>query len=192
MALDEYRTCRRQEGDPVERARRFFAESWQGLAGANGDGRCQGWRRTYDRDVARTIKGAVASLHQVAERLRGVAIDNLDWREVLERYDSPETLFYCDPPYLPATRKRTRPSDGYGVNDLSADEHVELLAALQGVRGDVVLSGYPSDLYDSTLVGWARDETVATSLNRGGPAVEVLWSNRPWAGQQVLALAGDE
>jgi DNA adenine methylase len=187
MALDEYRTCRRQEGDPVERARRFFAESWQGLAGANGDGRCQGWRRTYDRDVARTIKGAVANLHQVAERLRGVAIDHLDWREVLARYDSPETLFYCDPPYLPATRKRVRPSDGYGANDLTPMEHVELLAALQGVQGAVVLSGYPSDMYDNTLAGWHRTQAEVPAMQRGR-AVEVLWSNRPWPRQQQLAL----
>ena len=188
MALDEYRECRRnQAGDPVERARRFFVESWQALAGANGDGRCQGWRRTPDRDVARTLKGAVDNLHQVAERLRGVAIDNLDWREVLKRYDSPETLFYVDPPYLPSTRNRTCPSDGYGANDLAEDEHPELLDALAGVAGAVVLSGYHSDLYDAHLVGWAMAERTASAF-QSSRRVEVLWSNRPWAGQMNLTV----
>jgi DNA adenine methylase len=190
MAAEEYHACRTPLGDPVEQARRFFVESWQALAGANGDGRCQGWRRTCDRDVARTLKGAVANLHQVAERLRGVAIDALDWREVLKRYDSPRTLYYVDPPYLPQTRGRTAPSDGYGANDLSEAEHVELLEALCGVEAAVVLSGYPSDLYDARLQGWARAEyRNPKKLRRGSStvsSVEVLWSNRPLAGQLAL------
>jgi len=32
-------------------------------------------------------------------RLDGVVFENLDWREVLNRYDGPNTLFYLDPPY---------------------------------------------------------------------------------------------
>lgn len=190
MAADEYRECRTQKGDQVERARRFFVESWQGLAGSNGDGRSQGWRRTNDRDVARTLKGAVANLQQVSERLRGVAIDSLDWREVLQRYDSPRTLFYVDPPYLPTTRSRPSPSNGYGANDLTEAEHVELLEALCGVEAAVMLSGYPSELYDDYLQEWSTDEYLNPKKMRCGnsevSSVEVLWSNRPFCGQLAL------
>lgn len=186
MSLNEYRACRTQEGDEIERARRFFVESWQGLAGANGDGRCQGWRRTCDRDVARTLFGVVDNLHRVAERLRGVAIDNLDWREVLKRYDGPRTLFYLDPPYLPQTRNRSKPSDGYGANDLTAAEHPELLQALQTLQGAAVISGYPSELYEEHLGNWNKATTTTCGLQRS-KSTEVLWSNRPWPGQQSLA-----
>ncbi|MEE9367182.1 MAG: hypothetical protein V3W44_10875 [Dehalococcoidales bacterium] len=54
----------------------------------------------------------------------------------------------------------------------------------------MVLSGYPSDLYESRLQGWNRAEfRNPRKLRRGNSvvqSVEVLWSNRPWAGQLEL------
>jgi DNA adenine methylase len=187
MALDEYRECRTQEGGAVERARRFFVESWQAYSGASGSERCQGWRRTCERDVARQFAASTKNLHHVAARLRQVAIDNLDWREVLKRYDRAETLFYVDPPYMLGTRGRTWPSAGYGKNDFTDKDHEELLGVLLRLKGAVVLSGYPTDLYDTTLRGWSRDMCRVTKKlkpTKDG-AVEVLWCNRPWGGKQI-------
>jgi DNA adenine methylase len=36
----------------------------------------------------------------VANRLDGVNLENLDWREIFTRYDSVETFFFADPPYI--------------------------------------------------------------------------------------------
>jgi DNA adenine methylase len=38
-------------------------------------------------------------LEELHERLAGVIIERLPWRAFLARYDTPETLFYLDPPY---------------------------------------------------------------------------------------------
>jgi DNA adenine methylase len=53
---------------------------------------------------------------------------------------------------------------------------VRLLELLKGLRGMVVLSGYPSELYDETLVGWRREERAAYA-DGGGARTEVVWIN---------------
>jgi 16S rRNA G966 N2-methylase RsmD len=60
-----------------------------------------------------------------------------------------QVLFYADPPYLHSTRtsrKRYR-------HALTDGEHVELLDRLRRIPAPVILSGYPSELYDSPLAG---------------------------------------
>lgn len=68
---------------------------------------------------------------EVAVRLARVLIENLDFVEVLNRYDRPETFFYCDPPYLGVT--------DYRVSFKPLD-HVRLAEALRSVSGKWVLS----------------------------------------------------
>ena len=173
FALEEYAACRDQRGSPVERARRFFVRSWGGHHGTNGSGRNRGWRRTWERDVAGQFASAAEALFEVAARLRGVAVDALDWSEVLDRYDSYGTLFYVDPPYWRASRKSTSPSDGYGEHELGEEDHVRLLDHLRGLEGSVVLSGYDNALYGDALQSWKTFRRRAKTSN--GSASEVLW-----------------
>ena len=39
---------------------------------------------------------------------------------------------------------------------MTDDQHVALAAALRGLQGMVVLSGYRSELYDRLYAGWTR------------------------------------
>ena len=45
------------------------------------------------------------TIMEVGERLKEAQIENIDALELIKRYDSKETLIYCDPPYLPELRK---------------------------------------------------------------------------------------
>jgi DNA adenine methylase len=72
--------------------------------------------------------------------------------ELIREFDGPDTLHYCDPPYLPSTRTAR---DTYR-HEMTAADHAELLELLVHCRGTVVLSGYRSPLYDRRLVGWER------------------------------------
>lgn len=69
------------------------------------------------------------------------------------------------------------------------DKHVELLSALIGCRASVVLSGYPSELYDGMLRDWDRIE-IPHMTGQGNGAnqgrTEVIWSNRPITTQRSL------
>jgi site-specific DNA-adenine methylase len=82
-------------------------------------------------------------------------------------------LVYCDPPYLLHTRtsdKRYRYRFDYRDED-----HVALLGILLGLPCKVMLSGYPSDLYDSTLKGWNVIEIQV--MNQAGVRTEKVWFN---------------
>ena len=50
------------------------------------------------------ISRACQNLQSVAERLDGVNIENLDWQDLIRRYDSPGTFFFFDPPYIRASK----------------------------------------------------------------------------------------
>ena len=89
----------------------------------------------------------------------------------------PEALFYCDPTYVASTRSSP---DVYGV-EMTDGDHRELAGVLNECRGKVVLSGYPSPLYDELYSGWKRVEYDAPKHSAGGKskarATEVLWKN---------------
>lgn len=67
-------------------------------------------------------------LEELHERLAGVIIERLRWQTFLGRYDTPETLFYLDPPYFGC-------EDDYGRDMFPRHDFAlmaELLAALKG------------------------------------------------------------
>ena len=80
-------------------------------------------------------------------------------------------LVYCDPPYLHATRS----SDRRYRFDYEEQDHVELLSLLSQLPCHVILSGYPSTLYDGSLPGWQSIEIQV--MNQGGVRTEKVWFN---------------
>ena len=80
-------------------------------------------------------------------------------------------LVYVDPPYLHSTRT-SRQRYRYEMTDA---EHGELLDRLRRIPAAVILSGYPSPLYDSLLFDWKACEFQV--MTRGGPRTEKLWFN---------------
>lgn len=119
-----------------------------------------GWMSLPD-----TIRGA-------SERMRGVVIERRPAVQVMQAHDGPSTVHYVDPPYLPETRDRGRDYR----HEMTREEPVDLLSALRGLRGQVVLSGYASDLYDEALSDWRRVE-IQAKADRAADRVEVLWCN---------------
>lgn len=92
--------------------------------------------------------------------------------QFLSDYDyTGSELVYCDPPYLQQTRSSQRK---YRFDYTEAD-HIELLALLKALPCRVILSGYPSALYDDVLSEWGRIELQA--MCRGGVRTEKLWFN---------------
>jgi DNA adenine methylase len=80
-------------------------------------------------------------------------------------------LIYCDPPYL----HRTRTSGRRYRFDYEEQDHIELLALLKTLPCNVIVSGYPSVLYEEWLCGWRSLELQV--MNQGGIRTEKLWFN---------------
>lgn len=120
---------------------------------------------------------AIDQLPAIIERLRRVEILYQPALEAIRRFDSPETLIYCDPPYLHETRDPNS-RDVYGV-EMTEEEHRELASALNTCESKVVLSGYPSSLYDGLYRSWRCVEIDIANHAAGGRKkarkTEVLW-----------------
>jgi len=80
-------------------------------------------------------------------------------------------LIYSDPPYL----HRTRSSQRRYRFDYQEHEHIELLELLKTLSCDIIVSGYPSSLYEERLSGWRSLELQV--MNQGGVRTEKLWFN---------------
>jgi DNA adenine methylase len=120
---------------------------------------------------------AIDQLPEIVARLKRVEILHQPALEAIRRFDGPETLIYCDPPYLHETREANS-RDVYGV-EMSEADHRGLAAVLQDCQSHVVLSGYPSPLYDKLFRKWRRVEFDIANHAAGGRTksrmTEVLW-----------------
>lgn len=179
-AEEEYLEAREPAADPVEDARRMLILGGMGHGSpAPAGGRLSGWRRriTEERwnNPARQWANVGVDVLAAADRLRGVYIEHRDYAAVMAQWDAPGTLFYCDPPYLTSTRQASARYGSY-AHEMGDDEHEAMLDRLLAIKGKVLLSGYPSELYDDRLKGW-RKATKAVLADKSSPRTEVLWMN---------------
>lgn len=164
----------------LERARRFYILARQvrtGLAQKASSGRWAHCKLTSRAGMAGAVSrwlGAVEDLPLIAQRLLRVQIEHAPAIEVIRRYDSEETLFYCDPPYPHGSRTDV---NAY-ANEMTDDQHRELAQVLRSVKGKVALSGYHCELMDELFGDWNRveaDEKMIHSVKKARR--EVLWIN---------------
>lgn len=170
------------EQNPLERARRFFVRARQvrtGLAQTATLGRWANCKNTSRAGMSGVISrwlGSIEDLPEIAERLLRVQIENRPALDVVRLYDSHDTLFYCDPPYVHLTRG-DHSSYGYEMSD---DEHRELARVLNSVQGRVAVSNYQCELMDELYPAPNWIKTVApekTIHSTKGKRVEALWTN---------------
>ncbi len=164
----------------LERARRFFVLARQvrtGLAQRASAGRWAHCLLTSRAGMAGAVSrwlGSVEGLSEIVQRLLRVQIENAPAIEVIKRYDSEQTLFYCDPPY---------PHDSRGDNkayayEMSDEEHYKLAEVLLQARGKVAVSGYHGALMDQLYKDWRCIEAPIKHCHSiKKPRQEVLWVN---------------
>ena len=175
FARAEFAEAYQPATDPVEQARRLIIRSFMGF-GSNGHNKLTGFRANSNRSGTTPSRDWVNypnSLTMVIERLQGVTVESKDARAIMAQHDGERTLHYVDPPYVFATRSDD--GDDY-AHEMTDSDHADLLRFLRGLSGMVVLSGYPSPLYDDTLSDWHRVERKALA-DGARERTEVLWIN---------------
>jgi len=165
---------------PLERARRFFIRARQsrtGLAQTASIGRwanCKNTSRAGMSGVVSRWLGSIQTLPDIAARLLRVQIEDRPALEVIKLYDSAETFFYCDPPYIHSTRGDSK---AYGF-EMDENAHRDLADVLMKCKGKVALSGYRCDLMEHLYKGWGCYEGALKNCHSVKQLrQEVLWTN---------------
>lgn len=119
-----------------------------------------GFKTSKVTNPSRAFANAVDALPALADRLDGVIIESLDWREVVGKYDGDDSLVYLDPPYVGPGDSLYRHSGEF--------DHGQLVDALHDASGQWIVSyeELPESLdasefhireYETTYSGSARD-----------------------------------
>ena len=169
-----------QNQDKLERARLFYIKARQArlaLTQRATGGRWQYCTAQSRRGIAGTVSkwlGGKAHLEAIAKRLLLVQLENDPAIDVIKRYDTKETLFYCDPPYP----HEIRGDSNVYQYEMTEEDHRELAEILHNVEGLVAISGYDcsimQELYGDWRVFKAPIKKTATSFE---DRQETLWTN---------------
>jgi DNA adenine methylase len=110
------------------------------------------------------------------ERMRSVVIECRDFAALIRQWDTEDTLFYCDPPYIG--------TEHYYAQDFGDAQHKTLAEALNSVKGRVVLSygehGSLDEMYPADR--WARRVISGVSTSSAGGS-----GPRPRRNEVILA-----
>jgi DNA adenine methylase len=140
--------------DNVLRAWAFFVKLNMGIN--NTSNSAGGWSRSFTskQDCSCNTNSWIMRLTMLEDwhkRLLRVQIDNRDALDVIKYWDTDETVFYIDPPYILDTRK----SKNIYNQELNNDYHKNLVQVILDCKGAVVLSGYEHEIYQPLIdAGW--------------------------------------
>jgi len=160
---EEYNYCRatwQNCEDEVERAYRWFVVARMSFSGDFG--------HSWSFKVTASCKGMAAScsawlsvieeLPLMHQRFMTVQIEHKDFRDLIRTYDTKDTFFYLDPPYVPETR-----SWGKYKHDCTDKDHKDLVEILLNIKGKAMLSGYANRIYKRLEdEGWIRHDFETT------------------------------
>lgn len=92
-------------------------------------------------------------------------VENLDFQDVIEKYDSPFTYFYVDPPYW-------KTENYYSNHDFDRDDHERLAISLNKVQGKFSLSYYDFELlhdwFPENKFMWKKKEFAKAAAAKKG------------------------
>jgi len=163
--------------DPFEKAVRFFYLNRSAIAKGNSEEVSQtGWRHSTksNQNPAMGYISACDLIKAFADRMKGVMIENKDFREIVTKYDGTDTVMYIDPPYVGREK--------YYAGGFSEKDHRELAYLLHGVKAKVVLSYYEDPLIEELYASWHKEsfdtyKQVVKGGQIGGKSEELLLMN---------------
>jgi len=182
FARTEFELSYKRARSRLEQARRTVVRSFMGFGSAAICGEVSGFRANSNRSgttPAQDWRNYPDALESIIERLQGVVIERRDAVDVMRAHDAEDALHYVDPPYVHATRsdkRRNTVTRKAYKHEMADADHVELARVLRTLRGMVVLSGYPCELYRELYPDWVRVEH-ASHADGARARVECLWFN---------------
>jgi DNA adenine methylase len=112
-----------------------------------------------------TFRDKLSKPDWVEHFLRISHVENLDFQEVIEKYDSPSTYIYLDPPYW-------KTENYYNNHDFDREDHERLANVLNNVKGKFSLSYYDFELlhewYPEDKFRWEKKEFAKAAAAKKG------------------------
>ena len=176
--FNEYRKTWDKQDNRVDSVHQWYAVILQSFSGCFGSS----WRPTIIKNNASVMTRHADTLDKVVQRVRNVHVEHNDWRKILDTYDTENTFFYLDPPYVHDTRS----SGKRYSHEMKNEEHESLIENILNLKGKILMSGYANSIYDDRLKEWTRQEFKqplwsTRSKAREGDSkdyrIEVLWYN---------------
>lgn len=172
FSREEFIRCYDVSEDPIEQARRTVVRYHQSFGTSNSTK--NSWRnvQSYGGPRCATMWNDLPDIIvECCSRLKDAQIENTDALSLIQRYNHPDTLIYCDPPYIQSIRKKNM----YAM-EMTDKQHYELLEVIKESSAKVILSGYDSKIYNDELNGWYTAEKKTTA-QMGLHRTEKLWMN---------------
>lgn len=171
LSREEHQLSFIDEGDSVERARRFLVRCWQSIGAKTADR--TGWRSSIDPKGSKYQEWSTLSqrISPITEQLKNAQIEHQPACDVIQRYNRDNVLIYADPPYPLETRTKR-----HYANEMSTQDHQDLLEVLCDHNGPVIVSSYDNALYNRMLKGWQKESLVVTA-ERGAKKRETIYIN---------------
>ena len=125
-----------------------------------------------------TFRDKLSKPDWIEHFLRITKVENMDFAEVIAKYDSPTTYIYLDPPYW-------KTENYYSNHDFDRDDHERLANVLNEVKGKFSLSYYDFDLlhewFPEDKYRWEKKEFAKAAAAKKGKVqnmgVELLIMN---------------
>ena len=125
-----------------------------------------------------TFRDKLSKPDWIEHFLKITHVENMDFAEVIEKYDSPNTYFYVDPPYW-------KTENYYSNHDFDREDHERLANVLKSMEGKFSLSYYDfpllSEWFPKDTYTWEKKEFAKAAAAKKGKAQtmgeELLISN---------------
>lgn len=183
---EEFYYCRdtwRNEKDEIEKVRKWYVTAMQSFST-----NFSTWshsksksRRGMSQTVSQWLGKIESDLPKAIERLKTVQIENMNYKDLIKKYDGEDTLFYLDPPYVHKTRQMTYRY----AHEMTDQQHEEMINMLLHINGKAILSGYDNEIYNKLLNnGWKKillgeyDKRSEKAINKSrSKGQEFVWIN---------------
>lgn len=134
-----------------------------------------GFRSCKTKSTAVDYQNSIDNIDGFADRFRNVVIENKDFRDIIEMYDSPSTFFFCDPPYVSKERLYK--------GGFSRADHIDLAKRLSKIKGKAMVTYYADPLIFELYAGW-RLEMIDAAV--GGVIKGELGQTRNWKTEHIF------
>jgi len=145
LLFNEFKKEYHSLDNDFQKALYFYYINRSCFSGGQTDITHNGWSGG-NHDRPKIYQNKLKTFQSIADRLKGVYIENSSFETILSKYDDAKSVFYVDPPYIGRGHR-------YHGNFQESD-HRKLADILNSCRGRIILSYYDDSLISELYKGW--------------------------------------